>query len=1150
MLEFLTQSAWTDRIGWTLVHSLWQFALAAFLAFALQWMLRRRSAAARYRALLLGMALLVAAPTATWFLLPPADVPAAKVEFSPVEKTQNVSPPQLVFPTQPRDDAPALVARPVELPKEIVAAQPPAEPRVSQPAWIDPTSIWAAAKRYVQPWLAEIVLVWLAGVLAAAFRPLFGWRMVRRLRTLGVSPVGGAVRGAFERTAKRLKIGRAVEVLQSSLVKTPMVVGYFRPAILLPLCVVTGLPEAQLELILAHELAHIRRHDYLVNLLQTLVETLFFYHPAVWWLSRQIRNERENCCDDAAMAAVGNRADYGRALLAIEELRAASPALSLAARGGSFLARIQRIAGCEPAPRLAGGGILCVFMASAAILAALALSGNGSASDKTSDGRMPSQAASATPQGFPQAVSAAVRNYLEAWPKPHLSAKRIDAIEKDFERFVHDHQPGDLSAERRVAVLASLERSGLMDLSYLALPDSLKTLKWKLWMAMRREDMTERETKQQTEQREWMRGVVRSLSEEKGLTHQRVLTKLDEAFGDTLCTPFGRPMSEAQFARFRASVEKYLREAKTGVPGNMSVHNPLPYIDSHFLVAAIHAQWIGENGKTLFPLFDNDDKLGWGAGGLNMSLIFGSNRDFRGNLIGLDDFASTHHCIVDATTGYPEIVSDAEAAPDKREAWLATQGRGDFAYDGQKIRIFAVRGAKLLRLDVQTWFDADSIADAELRKRIETGGKDAVPLADAFRRHGSAPGIPGIYIGVLTRQGRLAVVNVPEFSGQQCVHVHTRVRVEGRPANAAGQSGSATIFGRVADTQGRPIAGATVTRGDLPWGDVKRSSTKQHSTHSTTAWTAMTDAEGRFPLPELQPGRHARLEVSAPKYCTKHCVVFQRSEKGDYWPEPERFVVKLLRCATISGRVLGPDGKPLAGAPLSLDTFSPESEGSRQNYTRAITDAQGRFTIDDAMPGPNILYYPWAGEGIGEVDSGRWKAFCRPGAPCVRLPVHGVCAALEFDLTEGGRLDNLTLDLSQCTAVVEGRVLAPDGQPLAGVAVFINRARITAGNVSAPLGNINGGNSKDWSGDWPSPRTDAQGRYKLEGVGPGRWMLHASLSPRYEGDKSRETIQATPGQTIRQDIRVTQREDYPWKPPHVTIGLRPADGIYNFLKGT
>ncbi|MGO9112173.1 MAG: M56 family metallopeptidase, partial [Thermoguttaceae bacterium] len=144
--------------------------------------------------------------------------------------------------------------------------------------------------------------------------------------------------------------------------------------VLLPACLVTGLSTAQLESILAHELAHIRRHDYLVNLLQTLVETLFFYHPAVWWLSHQIRNERENCCDDVTMATVGSRADYGRALLAIEELRAASSSFLLAASGGSLLARIRRVAGCEPAPRVVGGGsILGAILVSLAIVGAATL---------------------------------------------------------------------------------------------------------------------------------------------------------------------------------------------------------------------------------------------------------------------------------------------------------------------------------------------------------------------------------------------------------------------------------------------------------------------------------------------------------------------------------------------------------------------------------------------------------------------------------------------------------------------------------------------------------------------------------------------------------------------------------------------------------
>ena len=138
---------------------------------------------------------------------------------------------------------------------------------------------------------------------------------------------------------------RATQILQSTLVQVPVVAGYFRPVILVPMSVISGLPASQLEAILAHELAHIRRHDYLVNLLQTLLETVFFYHPAVWWLSRQIRNERENCCDDLAVGVVGSGVDYGRALLAVAELHRPSTALVLGVRDGSLLARVRRILG-------------------------------------------------------------------------------------------------------------------------------------------------------------------------------------------------------------------------------------------------------------------------------------------------------------------------------------------------------------------------------------------------------------------------------------------------------------------------------------------------------------------------------------------------------------------------------------------------------------------------------------------------------------------------------------------------------------------------------------------------------------------------------------------------------------------------------------
>lgn len=143
--------------------------------------------------------------------------------------------------------------------------------------------------------------------------------------------------------------------------------------ILLPVSFLATAPISQLEAILAHELAHVRRFDYVVNLLQTMVETLFFYHPAVWWLSHRIRVERENCCDDLVVATLGNRVEYGRALLAVQELRGQGALLSLGARDGSLLARVRRLLSDPAAPGQrsnagpVGLGFLCVGLLAAGI---------------------------------------------------------------------------------------------------------------------------------------------------------------------------------------------------------------------------------------------------------------------------------------------------------------------------------------------------------------------------------------------------------------------------------------------------------------------------------------------------------------------------------------------------------------------------------------------------------------------------------------------------------------------------------------------------------------------------------------------------------------------------------------------------------------
>ena len=192
------------------------------------------------------------------------------------------------------------------------------------------------------------VCIWLAGVAVLSIATMGGWIRVRRLTRRGLQSADPAWTATLADLMRRLEISRPVRLCTSALAEVPSVAGWARPYILLPVSALSGLSEPQLRAILAHELAHIRRHDYLVNLLQNAVETLLFYHPAVWWISRRVRQERENCCDDLAVAVCGDAIEYAGALAQLEELRGGMAAPALAATGGDLLSRIRRLTG-EPA---------------------------------------------------------------------------------------------------------------------------------------------------------------------------------------------------------------------------------------------------------------------------------------------------------------------------------------------------------------------------------------------------------------------------------------------------------------------------------------------------------------------------------------------------------------------------------------------------------------------------------------------------------------------------------------------------------------------------------------------------------------------------------------------------------------------------------
>jgi beta-lactamase regulating signal transducer with metallopeptidase domain len=252
--------------------------------------------------------------------------------------------------------------------------------------------------------LPSAVIVWLAGVLLLSLRLIAACAGVERLKR-ATRAVDATVAARVQSIAQRFGIDRRVRVLESTLVRVPTVVGYLRPVILLPASVITGLAPSYLDAVLAHELAHVRRHDYLVNVLQSLVETLLFYHPAVWWCSSQIRIEREHCCDDMVVEAGGNRVAYAAALAQLEELRGLEPMLSLNASGGRLIDRIRRLLGESPM-RERRSTTWTIAAALAVVTAIVVTPGRGVADASELVASLPSDSRQANPPVPPEPLSA------------------------------------------------------------------------------------------------------------------------------------------------------------------------------------------------------------------------------------------------------------------------------------------------------------------------------------------------------------------------------------------------------------------------------------------------------------------------------------------------------------------------------------------------------------------------------------------------------------------------------------------------------------------------------------------------------------------------------------------------------------------------
>jgi Zn-dependent protease with chaperone function len=334
----LHESFWTvpavQAVGWALIHFMWQGFLIGGLTWLMVTSLRFRSAESRYAACSVGMILMLVAPVATMLL-----------------HVRGVS--------NPWDYA--------------------ADRLLPLIGTSGGGSDWLGS---LLPWLTGF---WLLGAFTLHVRLIVKFICAERIKRSGLAAASEHLRMDLASLRDRLGITRVVRIMESSLVAVPSVIGWLSPIVLIPAGISTRLTPMQIRAIIAHELAHIRRNDYIVNLVQNVFESLLFFHPMTWWISNRLRIEREFCCDDIALSVSDSPLQYARALSNIEELRHQETTLSTASTGGSLMNRIARIFGREDGPPLGRGLWFVPLVFAVGAFAAVTIIGMGCGSESGSD---------------------------------------------------------------------------------------------------------------------------------------------------------------------------------------------------------------------------------------------------------------------------------------------------------------------------------------------------------------------------------------------------------------------------------------------------------------------------------------------------------------------------------------------------------------------------------------------------------------------------------------------------------------------------------------------------------------------------------------------------------------------------------------------
>ncbi|MBV9987544.1 MAG: M48 family metalloprotease [Chitinophagaceae bacterium] len=308
------QNEIVTALCWTLIHSLWQGMLLAIVTGLVLVATKRSHARKRYSVL-----------TLLFFLF------MAVTVLSFVRELRLAS---------PAGGSPAV---PVDLAQQALTAH--VNINQTLPDTINEPGFWERFTNYFNTHASMVVMIWLIIFMARFVKLATNLVYVQRLRSYRVSDPGSEWNEKLEQLISKLAISKPVRLLQSGMVKVPVTMGMFRPVILLPMGLLNHLPPDEIEAILLHELAHIRRSDYFINLLQSIAETVFFFNPALLWVSSMMRDERENCCDDIAISVTNSKTQFINALISFQEYHQAQPSLGLAFPGSrhQLLNRVKRI---------------------------------------------------------------------------------------------------------------------------------------------------------------------------------------------------------------------------------------------------------------------------------------------------------------------------------------------------------------------------------------------------------------------------------------------------------------------------------------------------------------------------------------------------------------------------------------------------------------------------------------------------------------------------------------------------------------------------------------------------------------------------------------------------------------------------------------